>query len=62
MLKNRFILAGIVSGLVFASLLEGFSYYNNATFSALNFVSYVIVFGGFNGYLTYRAHKNAHKK
>lgn len=55
---KKYIITGLISGLVFAILLAGWDYYKQNPFSVLKFVIHTVVFGAFNGYMTYRKEKN----
>ena len=59
--KKRFILAGIVSGLMLAVLMALFDLYNQEPFSIWKFVSCFVIVGFFNGYVQYRAYGNYEK-
>jgi len=50
---KKYIITGLISGLVFAILLAGWDYYKQNPFSVLKFVIHTIAFGAFNGYMTY---------
>ncbi|WP_289046206.1 hypothetical protein [uncultured Olleya sp.] len=55
---KKYIITGLISGLVFAILLAGWDYYKQNPFSVLKFVIHTVIFGVFNGYMTYRKAKN----
>ncbi len=54
---KKFILTGLVSGLVFAILMAGWDYYQDRPFSVLKFVLHLVLFALFNGYMSYRSAK-----
>ncbi|AXO79015.1 hypothetical protein DZC78_01005 [Olleya aquimaris] len=56
---KKYIITGLISGLVFAILLAGWDYYKQSPFSVLKFVIHTVVFGVFNGYMTYRKETKA---
>ncbi len=59
--RKRCIIAGIVSGLIFAVLMALFDLYNQEPFSILKFVLCFSIMGFLNSYLQYKAHKNSQK-
>ena len=59
---KKYILSGLISGLVFALIMAGWDYYKELPFSAIKFIAHLVLFAALNGYLTYRRdHKKLNK-
>lgn len=58
---KKFLIAGLVSGFVFAGIMALFDLYNHEPFSLWKFIIYFLIMGFFNGFLQYRAQRNFDK-
>ncbi len=59
--RKRFLLAGIVSGLIGAVFMALFDLYNQESFSIFKFILFFLITGFLNSYLQFVAYKNCQK-
>lgn len=59
--KKKFIIAGVVTGLMAAGIMALFDIYNKEPFSIWKFLMFFFVIGILNSYLKYRAVRNVEK-
>lgn len=56
--KKRFIIAGIITGLIGGGIMSLYDLYNEESFSIIKFLIFFFIFGFLNSYLQYKALKN----
>jgi hypothetical protein len=58
---NKILIAGLISGFVFAGIMALFDLYNQKPFSLWKFILFFLWMGAFNGFLQYRAQRKLNK-